>query len=65
MKKDDCRRKITFEKKKSGLARVWPGRPGYGLTRQVITPADLLANPDQFSHRVDRIPCRLTALVRV
>jgi hypothetical protein len=48
MKKEGYRRKNTFEKKTSGLARVM-GRPGLAA----VAPAGLLTNPDRSSHRVD------------
>jgi hypothetical protein len=52
IKKEGYRRKTTFEKKNSGLSGV---DPSHALTRfdQVITPVDLLTNPDWSSHWAD------------
>jgi hypothetical protein len=58
MKKEGCKRKITFEKKNTG------SHPGHGSTGfgRVITLAGLLINSDQSNHW---IPGRPTGPVQV
>jgi hypothetical protein len=52
MKKEEYRRKTTFEKKNSGLSRV---RPSHRSTKfgWVVALTGLLTNPDRSNHQVD------------